>query len=164
MRNRNYIAVRIALSLTFAVMFLLLTACGGGERRPVRGKYKSGGSVNSVLKAQYSEWKGVRYRMGGLSKKGIDCSGFVHLTFKQRFGRKIPRSTKTLAKYGKTISRGSLRAGDLVFFKTGARVRHVGIYYGGNRFLHASTSKGVMISRMDDVYWGKRYWQARRVM
>jgi len=155
------------LAFAIALIFLLgvLTACGIGERRP-SDSYRTGSrsSVREALKAQYEEWKGVRYREGGLSKKGVDCSGFVHLTFKKRLGKSIPRTTIKLAGYGSKVGRGSLKPGDLVFFKTGRKVRHVGIYYGDNRFLHASTSRGVMLSKMDDVYWGERFWQARRVL
>jgi cell wall-associated NlpC family hydrolase len=156
---------RLTLSLAIVAILSLILSCGGGPSKSTkRARYVKKSSISSALKAQYRDWKGVRYRIGGLSKKGVDCSGFVHLTFKKRLGRSIPRTTKSLSKYGKKIGRGSLKPGDLVFFKTGRKVRHVGIYYGGNKFLHASTSKGVMLSRMDDIYWGKRYWQSRRVL
>ena len=65
---------------------------------------------------------------------------------------------------GKRIRRSQLRAGDLVFFKTGWAKRHVGIYSGSGRFIHASTSKGVISSQLDSDYWRKHFWQARRVM
>ena len=120
--------------------------------------------IISALDYQYNGWRGVPYREGGLSKNGIDCSGYVHLTYKQRFGIEIPRSTNALASYGKSVSRRALRAGDLVFFKTGWKVRHVGIYMSDGRFMHASTSRGVMISSMEEEYWDDAYWQARRVM
>jgi len=155
--------MRRALCLALSGLLLLLFSCGGPSvSAKTRSEKKSG--VSSELKAQYRDWKGVKYREGGLSKRGVDCSGFVYLTFKERLGKSIPRTTKALSNYGKKIGRGSLRPGDLVFFKTRIKVRHVGIYYGGNKFLHASTSSGVMLSDMDDIYWGKRYWQARRVL
>ncbi len=74
----------------------------------------------------------------------------------------MPRSTELMAKMGKKIDRKQLRAGDLVFFKTSYKVRHVGIYIEKGQFLHASSSKGVMISRLDNVYWADKYWQSRR--
>jgi probable lipoprotein NlpC len=61
------------------------------------------------------------------------------------------------------VSRAALRTGDLVFFKTGIFIRHVGVYLERGRFLHASTSQGVMISEMGDAYWKLRYWKARRI-
>jgi cell wall-associated NlpC family hydrolase len=156
---------RLALPLALLGLLSMLISCGGASyKSSKRARSLKKSSVSSALKAQYRDWKGVRYRIGGLSRKGVDCSGFVHLTFKDRLGKSIPRTTRALSRYGKKIARGSLRPGDLVFFKTGRKVRHVGIYYGGNRFLHASTSNGVMLSKMDDIYWGKRYWQSRRVL
>jgi len=154
-----------ALALAFIAALGFVTACGGAERSAPASKGDgSKASVAAALSQQYKEWRGVRYREGGLSKKGVDCSGFVQLTFRKRLGKSIPRTTKALARYGKKIRRRSLRPGDLVFFKTRWKVRHVGIYYGDNMFLHASKSRGVMLSKMDDIYWGERFWQARRVL
>ncbi|KUJ84198.1 hydrolase Nlp/P60 [Microbulbifer flavimaris] len=120
-------------------------------------------TVKEELYAQHREWKGTRYRLGGLSKGGIDCSGLVYATFRDRLGIEIPRSTQYQVQVGRTIRRSDLRPGDLVFFKTGRKVRHVGIYIEDGKFFHASTSKGVTISRLTDYYWRDRYWHARRV-
>jgi len=65
---------------------------------------------------------------------------------------------------GKSISRKELKAGDLVFFKTGWLTKHVGIYIAGDKFLHASTSKGVTISYLTNAYWQSKYWKARRIL
>ncbi|WP_300667895.1 NlpC/P60 family protein [Desulfoluna sp.] len=119
--------------------------------------------VKARLNAQYAEWKGTRYKMGGTSKRGVDCSGFVHLTYRDTLGITIPRTTKLLAKTGKPVKRKDLRIGDLVLFKTGLTVRHVGIYMGNNIFLHASTNEGVTLTNLNQPYWKKRYWKARRV-
>ena len=119
--------------------------------------------IKKLLYDQHREWKGVKYKDNGLSKKGVDCSGLVHLTFRDKFGRNIPRTTSRLLKSGKAISKKNLRPGDLVFFKTGFKKRHVGIYVEKKKFLHASTSRGVTISRLDNVYWKAHYWQARRL-
>lgn len=121
----------------------------------------------SVLKkklySQYEEWKGVRYRMGGLSKKGIDCSGFVYITFVSKFGVRLPRTTKQQSMVGEPVKRSELKTGDLIFFKTSLFVRHVGIYLEKGKFLHASKKRGVMISRLSNDYWNSRYWKAKRV-
>lgn len=121
-------------------------------------------SIKNALQRHYSEWKGVIYKYGGLSKNGIDCSGFVYITYKNLFNKNIPRSTKLLANSGKFINKSQLQPGDLVLYKTTSTVRHVGIYYGDNKFLHASKSRGVMISDMNLDYWRSRYWQSRRVL
>ena len=141
--------------LTFSILFLC--GCGQPELRnsaslktisdsSKRVNLSNSGRVRERLYAQYNEWRGVRYKDNGLSKKGIDCSGFVHLTFRNQLGQKIPRTTSQLSKLGKRIDKDQLRPGDLVFFKTGTKLRHVGIYVEKGKFLHASTSKGVIIS------------------
>lgn len=118
------------------------------------------GAARTQLYAQYREWRDVRYRIGGLSKQGVDCSGFVYLTFRDRFGIALPRSTDEQSALGRKIEEDDLRPGDLVFFRTGRNVRHVGIYLEDRKFLHASTIKGVTISSLDDIYWSKEYWRA----
>lgn len=120
--------------------------------------------IKSRLMDQYSDWKGVRYRMGGTSKRGIDCSAFVQTTFREQFGLDLPRSTYEQEDTGKSIQRGKLRPGDLVLFRSGSTGRHVGIYLGNDNFVHASTSSGVMISNLNEAYWKNRYRDARRVL
>lgn len=120
--------------------------------------------VKSKILNQYAGWKGVRYRMGGMTKKGVDCSGFVQMTFRDQFGLVLPRDTSRQQSMGKQIKREKLRPGDLVLFRAGSTGRHVGIYIGNDNFVHASTSNGVMISSMNEKYWNSRYHQARRVL
>ncbi|MBB1201606.1 bifunctional murein DD-endopeptidase/murein LD-carboxypeptidase [Enterobacteriaceae bacterium 89] len=120
--------------------------------------------IKSRLMEQYASWKGVRYRLGGDTKRGIDCSAFVQRTFREQFGMDLPRSTYEQQEMGKSITRKQLRTGDLVLFRAGSTGRHVGIYIGNNQFVHASTSSGVTISSMDEPYWNKRYNEARRVL
>lgn len=120
--------------------------------------------VHTLLTAQYAEWRGTRYQMGGNGKGGVDCSGFVHLTYRDKFGIRIPRTTRLLANTGRPVGREALRIGDLVLFKTGLSQRHVGIYMGRNTFLHVSTRKGVTLTLLDQYYWKKKYWKARRIL
>ncbi len=119
--------------------------------------------VKSLLKAQHKEWKSTKYRIGGLSKKGIDCSGFVYITFRSKFKIELPRTTRLQAKIGVKVSKKNLRIGDLIFFKTGIRRRHVGIYIGKLNFLHASSKKGVTISTLKNSYWASKYWKIKRL-
>ena len=121
------------------------------------------GIVKRLLE-QYQQWKDVKYRYGGLSKSGVDCSGLVFLTFRDQFKVTLPRSTQQQAEVGTHISIAELRPGDLVLFKIGFSGRHIGIYAGEQKFLHASTSRGVIFSRLDSSYWKESFWQARRVM
>jgi cell wall-associated NlpC family hydrolase len=116
------------------------------------------------LKAQYIDWKGVKYKYGGYSKNGIDCSAFVQRTFKDKLNIQIPRTTALQSEFGEEVSIEDLKMGDLVFFKTGFKVRHVGIYLEGGKFLHASTKRGVTISRLDNPYYEKHFWKVIRVL
>jgi cell wall-associated NlpC family hydrolase len=119
--------------------------------------------VKDILYAQFHEWKGTPYQLSGLSKNGIDCSGFVHVTFRSRLGVTLPRSSELQAELGIDIDKDELRAGDLVFFKTGKKLKHVGVYLEEGRFLHASTKLGVIISGLDESYWKSAYWKAKRL-
>ncbi len=151
------------------MIFFLLTLPGGCAKQKIEPPAAipnldlSWAEVMNRLQSQYSQWRGVPYRHGGQSRKGIDCSAFVQLTFKQQFGLNLPRTTQKLSAHGRQIINTGLRPGDLIMFKTGWRDRHVGIYLEKYRFLHASTTEGVTISKMTEPYWYGRYWQARRV-
>ncbi len=119
--------------------------------------------VKHALLQQYKAWKHTRYQLGGDSKRGIDCSGFTQTTFKSKFNITLPHNTTKQAKVGKKVRKNKLQVGDLVFFKTGRNTRHVGMYLGKQEFLHASTSKGVVISTLSNAYWSHRYWKAVRI-
>ena len=145
-------------SLLLALCCAGLVACSSQSSRPPAEQRL----VRDALYQQYGAWRGVPYRLGGLSTQGVDCSGFVHLTYRDRFAVDLPRTTKELAKVGKPVKPKERRSGDLVFFKIGLWQDHVGIYLEDGRFMHASSSKGVMISSLHDGYWHKRYWKTLR--
>ncbi|KQN51648.1 endopeptidase [Serratia sp. Leaf50] len=159
MHNRSKI-----LYIFLALMAFILSGCSS-HAPPPSGRMANSAVVVAQLNDQLSQWHGTPYRYGGLSRGGIDCSGFVFRTFRDRFGVILPRSTAAQTEVGTKISRKELLPGDLVFFKTGAGENglHVGIYDSGNEFIHASTSRGVVRSSLDNVYWRKVYWQARRI-
>ena len=119
--------------------------------------------VKQMLYSQYDQWKAVKYKAGGLSREGVDCSGFVYLTYDARLGIRLPRSTDEQVNIGIAVEQQDLLPGDLVFFRTGKSTRHVGIYLEQRKFLHASTEKGVMISSLDDQYWSRTYWKSVRI-
>jgi cell wall-associated NlpC family hydrolase len=119
--------------------------------------------VRQILNQQYDDWRNVKHRMGGMSRKGIDCSGLVYQTYRTKLGVELPRSTENQSKIGLAVKQEQLRAGDLVFFKTGVFTRHVGMYIDEGKFLHVSSSNGVMVSNLEDSYWRSAYWKARRV-
>ncbi len=119
--------------------------------------------ITEALREYFISWQGTRYRYGGLSHNGVDCSGLTLLTYKEVFGKNLPRTVKEQVKKGTKIPKDLLQAGDLVFFKTGIFQKHVGVYLEDDLFIHASGSKGVTISSLNNEYWQKRYWKARRI-
>ncbi len=119
--------------------------------------------VKSRLLSQYQDWKGTPYRYGGTSRKGVDCSAFVQNTFHSQLGYKLPRTTRTQIKTGSKIAKSNLKVGDIVFFKTSSKSLHNGIYIGKSEFIHASSSKGVTISSLDNQYWQKTYLTSIRI-
>lgn len=120
--------------------------------------------TKSKIMNQYANWKGVAYRLGGTTKSGIDCSSFVQRTFFEQFGVELPRTTSEQESSGKSVKRNNLKVGDIVLFKTGRTMKHVGIYIGDEKFVHASTSSGVIVSEMSNSYWSKRYYASRRII
>ena len=128
--------------------------------------------IEQMLRDAYDEWKGTPHLMGGCDKSGVDCSCFVRKIYEDVFHyniKTLPRTVKGLSmmKKGREVKKNDLQPGDLVIFKQPPPwyKYHVGIYLGGNEFMHASKSKGVMISRIDDPYhWAKYYSKARRLL
>lgn len=102
------------------------------------------------------EWMGTRYRLGGSTKSGIDCSALVQILYVTQYGINLPRTAREQYEATERISRTNLKEGDLVFFNTQGGVSHVGIYLQNNKFFHASSS-GVTISDLFDTYWEKRF-------
>lgn len=103
------------------------------------------------------EWYGTPYRLGGTTKKGVDCSAFSQFLFASVYGLSIPRTAREQYHLTGRISRTELKEGDLIFFNTRGGVSHVGVYLQNNKFVHASTSGGVMISDIFDEYWVRKF-------
>ena len=122
-----------------------------------------GAATEQLLRAEIRSWLGTPYRMGGMSRRGIDCSGLVVVLYDALFDLRLPRTTASLMRTGERVAPNQLSAGDLVFFKPGFKIRHVGIFLGDGEFAHASTSRGVMISRLDEAFWQTCYLTGRRV-
>ena len=117
----------------------------------------------SLLEA-VDEWYGVRYRTGGNTTNGVDCSGFTVGVYAALYGMAIPRVSREQYRVSTKLSTTDLKEGDLVFFNTTGRgVSHVGIYLGHNKFIHASVSKGVMVNDLFESYYLKRYIGGGRI-
>jgi lipoprotein Spr len=124
---------------------------------------KLGNVQNISLYSNIDDWYGTRYRYGGTTKTGIDCSGFVQTIFISAFGVTLPRTAKEQYKYVKLISATQLKEGDLVFFNTTGGVSHVGIYLQNNKFIHASVANGVTITDMYEPYYVKHFIGGGRI-
>lgn len=161
---------RIDLGKPWVVMLVSALLAGGCGTAPdrvpvsaaVTGQPAEQKDVTAVLYDQYREWRGTPYRYGGTRRDGIDCSAFVARTLRERFDTSVPRTTVEQSRSGRPVPRGAWQPGDLVFFQTGYRKHHVGIYVDNGRFLHASSSEGVTLSNLAEPYWSSRYWTARR--
>lgn len=119
---------------------------------------------SSQLLEAVNEWYGVRYRSGGNTKKGVDCSGFTVAVYSAVYGMTLPRVSREQYRVSRKISTTELQEGDLVFFNTTGRgVSHVGVYLGNNKFIHASVSRGVMVNDLFENYYLKRFVGAGRI-
>jgi lipoprotein Spr len=109
------------------------------------------------------EWWAVRYRYGGTTKRGVDCSSYTGQLINAVFGYILPRTAREQYRVTQRISRDELAEGDLVFFNTRGGVSHVGVYLGNNRFTHSSCHSGVTISSLNDPYYSKKYIAGGRI-
>lgn len=153
------------LLIALCLMVTILSGCSSTPNKS-HSSYKLAKPVNlndsnkvkRLILSQYRLWKGTPYKYGG-----VDCSAFVQNTFRSKLGYAIPRTTRTQIKLGKHVAKKHLKIGDIVFFKTGKNSLHDGIYIGNSQFVHASSSKGVTISNLKNVYWRKTYYRSRRI-
>jgi cell wall-associated NlpC family hydrolase len=115
--------------------------------------------VNTPLIDFMDKWYGTRYHMGGMDSTGMDCSGFATTYYKNFYGIILPRTSGEQYSKSKKISRSELQEGDLVFFHINRRkaVSHVGVYLRNNKFIHASTNKGVVISSLEDDFYNAHF-------
>ena len=117
---------------------------------------------NKLLRA-YKQWKGTKYALGGDSASGIDCSAFTRRVYREVFSFELPRRSVDQAQAGNHVPRSQLKAGDIVFFKPEGTGNHTAVYLGNSLFLNASTSKGVVISTLENIYWNKTFKYGVRV-
>ncbi len=162
------------------LLFLLLVSSCKSKKRFTSSKRQTKTANVTTAKKLTEEAKaivktakkfsGTRYKFGGTTKRGMDCSGLVYTTFKEH-NINLPRTTRDLKSEGDWIDIKDVNVGDLVFFatkKNSRNINHVGIVTnirtGYVEFIHASSSKGVMISSLAERYWYFAYVQARRVL
>lgn len=119
--------------------------------------------TNTKLYETIEEWWATRYRYGGTTKKGIDCSAFTGTVYSQAFATTLPRTARDQYAQCDKIQREDLQEGDLVFFNTRGGVSHVGVYLGNSYFAHSSVHSGVTINSLNDDYYSRKYISGGRL-
>ncbi|WP_305036690.1 C40 family peptidase, partial [Paramuribaculum intestinale] len=136
-------------------------ASGASQRIDVLGSLPA---ETRRLLEEARRWMGTSYRYGGSTRSGVDCSGLTSQIFVNALQIKLPRSSAQQSEYCRRIDRSELMEGDLVFFRTGSKgVSHVGMYVGDGRIIHSSTSRGVIVSSLDESYYRRTYHSSGRV-
>ncbi|MCX8642363.1 MULTISPECIES: C40 family peptidase [unclassified Gilliamella] len=164
MLPNNFFSVKKRFLITTLLFSLfMLFGCSTSQGQVSTKTTKPDPQMLAKIESHYKKWQKTPYRFGGTTLSGSDCSGLVVNFFKNKLSKTLPRSASAQAQLGYKVSQP--KAGDLVFFKTGRSQSglHVGIYYADGKFLHASTSKGVIYSSLNEDYWKKHYWMTRRL-
>lgn len=164
----------LALALATALAAAVTTGCSprpvyrAHPEEPTRSGAPAPGPRPSLpaglVEEVASGWLGTRYRYGGVDERGIDCSALVQNVLGD-LGARVPRTTKAQRRAGREVELAEVRPGDLLFFRLeSASVNHVAIALGRDRFIHASSSRGVVVDRLMDDYFSRRFVEARRVL
>jgi len=119
--------------------------------------------TNTDLYNFIDNWYGTHYRMGGTTKKGIDCSAFSGTLLSTIYSFNMPRTAREQYKICEHLNKEDLLPGDLVFFNTRGGVSHVGVYLANNHFVHSSSTDGVKISSLDEDYYSRKFICGGRV-
>ena len=154
-------------TLTTFLLVVFLTSCSG-TKKTVRSNPRLSKADKIVALAQ--SYSGTRYKFGGTTSKGMDCSGLIYTSFK-RENIPLPRVSREMAKKGVAVRERNIKKGDLLFFqtsKTRRRINHVGLVTKVNGeevfFIHATTSRGVLTSNLKERYWDRAFVTARRLL
>lgn len=151
--------------LIFFTFSFLLVSCGASKNSISKSK-KSTSKVDKIV-SNALKYKGVKYKFGGTTKRGMDCSGVIYVAFGEE-NFELPRVSRDMAKRGRKTSLSKVKKGDLLFFKTSKsnrNINHVGLVIsnkkGQIRFIHSTTSRGVIVSSMSEKYWRKAFVKAK---
>lgn len=161
--------------LILIALAILTSSCGTSAphynyRELARASIRLGIDIdledNHRLYVESAEWLGTPYRLNGNSKRGVDCSGLTSHLYKKVYHKQLQRnSDDQRTRDCRKVSKNNLREGDLVFFHNGRQKRtasHVGIYLKDNRFIHASTRRGVIVSHLNEPYYRKHWLSGGR--
>jgi uncharacterized protein YycO len=150
-------------ALVMAVLSIVIVGCSS-SKKVTKEQYDD--IPKNAIEKEARTWLGTKYKYGGNTRNGIDCSGLVVEVFRSVMGIKLPRTSAEQQKYCKNINKSELHPGDLLFFATGKKkksVTHVGIYIGDGRMIHASSSRGVIVSGINEAYYRRRYLSSGRI-
>ncbi len=154
------------MKLLLFIMIVIFTMSGCIFTPPPSQARVWNEATNDPVLDLAQEHLGVRYRYGGMSPSGFDCSGFVCYVYEQGVGKKLPRTARAQSTYAKIVDKNALAPGDLLFFDTSRRghINHSGIYLGEGKFIHASSGKvySVTISTLDKGFYKRAFrWGGR---
>lgn len=163
--------MKITKLFFFVSLSLLLVSCGSSRKTTEQKSTTKNISKKAKDIVSYANtFKGTKYKFGGTTKKGMDCSGLIYTSFK-REGINLPRVSRDMATQGNKISLKNTHKGDLVFFRTNKNrkaINHVGLVLENKKgelfFIHATTSQGVIITSLEEKYWKSAFVEARRVL
>ena len=148
--------------LIISLAIIALAGCASSGSAPDRQQAGKNSSSADRAVAIAMQQVGVPYRYGGSTPKGFDCSGLVHYSYAQ-VGRSLPRTTATLWSGLRPVARGEMRVGDVLFFEISGKMSHVGLYIGGDRFVHApSSGKSVSVDSLRSNFYGNAFIRAGR--
>ena len=160
-------------NILFLFSFLLLLASCGSSKKNFSRASTSGVEKIDPVKIRISEnarkFEGTRYKYGGTSKRGMDCSGLIYTAFLEE-GVSLPRTSRDMSKLGKRLNLREVKIGDLIFFETNKKkkvINHVGLVVDRKAddifFIHSTSSRGVIVSSLNENYWRQNFVMARRV-
>lgn len=180
----RYSVIHLGRFVMAAVLILAATSCSVNRRAtariaaiaiPAAGRINSSSSSSSssvklsgaastdALLTEATSWLGTPYKYGGRSKSGVDCSGLMLEVYSRALSIDLPRNSVDQRDYCTPIPRNQLREGDLVFFAPSrGKISHVGMYVGGGRIIHSSTSQGVIISSLSESWYSSSYHSSGR--
>lgn len=172
---KNIFSFLLIICLVFGPFYACKTTKKAASKRPTTekkitspnapsNKAKASRGDNESLYKAINYWLGTPHKNGGCNKSGIDCSCLVRSIYKEVYGIDLYRSSIDIQKNVFFINKSELKEGDILFFKTTSanRVTHVGIYLKNNEFVHTSSSKGVMISNLNEAYYQRTFFKAGR--
>ncbi len=160
-------------ALSILILLLVLSSCGARKKASQASESSSNPekTIEDQIVATAISYNGTAYRFGGTTTKGMDCSGLVYTSFLAH-GKSLPRVSYQMAREGKKIKLQDVQKGDLLFFKTNKRgrnrINHVGLVVSEAgepvQFIHATTSRGVLISKLAEPYWNKAFVEVRTIL